>query len=363
MYPPLTPSGPLLGFLLIIFLSAGILLQFLVILSGAIEKSPENQIYFLQSSTDGIPNARNPSRWTFFSMCGVDANNHNTNCGAVVTALPFDPPNGDDFNTTVGIPPGFLGTKRYLYLSRFMFVLFLFSLFCAVFALITSLVLCRCTGSTIARLNVSLALLFQTAAAVLMTAWTVEGRDAFRKAGQTAHVGVMASAFTWLAVTCYFVAAITFCMGGSVEKDKGFMDDQQAEGFIMEPSMTRGRSPIRMEEVVASKDCAALKDTALLKDTEVLKDAAVSKDSVVSKDATVLKDDAVLEDAAVLKDAPVLKDAAVLKDVVASKDAVVLKDATVLKNDVVLKDAAVLKDAPVLKDAAVLKDAPVLKDH
>src|SRR5215469_3970501 len=135
MYPPLTPAlGPGLAFLSLIFLGGGIVLQFLVVLSGAIEKSPENQIYFLQSSTNGIPNARNPSRWTFFSICGVDANNRNTNCGAVVTALPFDPPSGDDFNTTIGIPAGFLGTRRYLYLSRFMFVLYLFALFCAAFA-------------------------------------------------------------------------------------------------------------------------------------------------------------------------------------------------------------------------------------
>ena len=254
------PSGPLFAFLSIIFLAGGIVLQFLVILSGAVEKSPENQIYFLQSSTNGIPNARNPSRWTFFSICGVDNHNHNTNCGAVVTALPFDPPNGDDFNTTIGIPPGFLDTKRYLYLSRFMFVLYLFALFCAVFALITN-VLAHCTwlDSSIARLNMSLALLFQTTAAILMTAWTVEGRDAFRKAGQTANVGVEASAFTWMAVTCYFAAAVAFCMGGSVGEDKDDMTDQQAEGFVMEqpmqqPMTTNGGSSIRTEGTVVLKD-------------------------------------------------------------------------------------------------------------
>src|SRR5215469_17784715 len=113
MYPPLTPAlGPGLAFLSLIFLGGGIVLQFLVVLSGAIETSPENQIYLLQSSTNGIPNARNPTRWTFFSLCGVDTNNRNTDCGAIVPALPFDPPNPKDFNTTIGIPPRFLGTKR-----------------------------------------------------------------------------------------------------------------------------------------------------------------------------------------------------------------------------------------------------------
>jgi hypothetical protein len=85
-------------------------LQFLVILSGAVGGSPENQIYFLQAATTGIsPQPRDPSRWTFFSICGVDSNGHNTNCGAIVPALPFDPPRRNNFDTTAGVPDAFIG--------------------------------------------------------------------------------------------------------------------------------------------------------------------------------------------------------------------------------------------------------------
>jgi hypothetical protein len=103
-------QGPILGLISLILVAGGIVLQFLVILSGAISGSPESQIYFLQTSTNGIsPQPRNPSRWTFFSVCGVDANGHNTDCGAIVPALPFDPPHRDNFGTSTGVPAAFLG--------------------------------------------------------------------------------------------------------------------------------------------------------------------------------------------------------------------------------------------------------------
>jgi hypothetical protein len=82
-------------------------LQFFTILSGAVHSSPINQFYFLETSTAGIPNARNPSRWTFFAICGVDGSGHNSNCGRVVPALPFDPPR--NFGTDVNVPQQFIG--------------------------------------------------------------------------------------------------------------------------------------------------------------------------------------------------------------------------------------------------------------
>lgn len=84
-------------------------MQFLVILSGGVHGDPENQIWFLQASTDGVANSpRDPSRWTFWSICGVDSNTgRNTNCGAPVPALPFDPPR--NFGTKQGLPEKFNG--------------------------------------------------------------------------------------------------------------------------------------------------------------------------------------------------------------------------------------------------------------
>jgi len=112
-HPPLRQSltscaGPLLAIASLILLGGGILLQFFTILTGGINSPPLDRFYFLQASTSGIPDARNPSRWTFFAICGRDpASGHNTNCGAPVPALPFDPPR--NFDTADGIPEQFLG--------------------------------------------------------------------------------------------------------------------------------------------------------------------------------------------------------------------------------------------------------------
>jgi len=209
-------SRPILGFVSLIILAGGILLQFLTILSGAVNSSPENQFYFLQASNLGaIPGARNPSRWTFFAVCGVDAAGHNANCGNVVPALPFDPPR--NFGTTQGVPDAFLGTHKFYYLSRFMFAFYLIALFFAVIALFTGLLaLCSRLGGYLSGFNCMIALFFQTLAAALMTAWTVIGRNDFNKAGYSASLGKKAYGFTWGAMACFFIATVLFCTGGAV---------------------------------------------------------------------------------------------------------------------------------------------------
>jgi len=209
-------ARPILGLISLILLAGGIVLQFLVILSGAVSGSPENQIYFLQASTNGIsPQPRNPSRWTFFAICGVDSNGHNSNCGSVVPALPFDPPARSNFGTTNGVPAQFIGTHSYFYLSRFMFAFYLIALFFAVVSFFTGLLaLCTRLGSLLSGFNTMIAFFFQALAAALMTAWTVKGRNAFRSNGQSASLGVKAYGFTWAAFACFFLASITFCLGG-----------------------------------------------------------------------------------------------------------------------------------------------------
>ena len=145
-------------------------MQFFTILSGAVSGSPENQFYFLEASNIGnIPNARNPARWTFFAICGVNPDNgHNANCGKVVPALPFDPPR--NFGTESNIPSQFLHTHKFYYLSRFMFAFYLVALFFAVVALFTGLLaLFSRLGGYLSGLTTSAALFFQTLAAALMT--------------------------------------------------------------------------------------------------------------------------------------------------------------------------------------------------
>jgi len=209
----------MLGLLSLIILAGGILLQFLVILSGSVNGNPENQIYFLEASNIGnIPNARNPSRWTFFAICGVGSNGRNADCGAPVPALPFDPPR--NFGTQTNVPQQFIGTHRYFYMSRFMFAFYFIALFFAVIALFTGLLaLCSRLGGYISGLTTAVALFFQTLAAALMTAWTVEGRNAFRSGGYSAKLGVKAYAFTWTAVACFLISSVLFCTSGTVGRD------------------------------------------------------------------------------------------------------------------------------------------------
>lgn len=233
---------PVLALAALLLVAGGIVMQFFLILSGAINSSPINQFYFLQAGTNGIPNARNPSRWTFFAVCGRDpSSGHNANCGAVVPALPFDPPR--NFGTTENVPQQFVGTHMYFYLSRFMFAFYLIALFFAVCALFTGLLaMCSRLGGYLSGLTVSIALFFQALAAALMTyvlppttptssqrttsltlhsAWVVKGRNAFRSAGLEASVGRYLMGFAWASFACFFVATILFCLGGVLGGDKG----------------------------------------------------------------------------------------------------------------------------------------------
>jgi hypothetical protein len=145
------------------------LLQFFTILTGAVNSAPLDRFYFLEASTNGITGARNPSRWTFFAICGADpTSGHNVNCGAVVPALPFDPPR--NFGTQNGVPQQFIGTHQYYYLSRFMFAFYLIALVFGAIALLTGLLaLVSRLGGYISSMTTSIALFFQTLAATLMT--------------------------------------------------------------------------------------------------------------------------------------------------------------------------------------------------
>lgn len=162
-------SRPIFGILSLILLAGAVLLQFFIVLAGSTNTTPINLVYFLETTTNGIPGARNPSRWTLFYICGADGS-RNANCGRPVPALPFNPPGRSNFDTTQGIPESFLGTNRYFYLSRFAFAFFLISLFFGVIALLTGvLALCTRLGAYLSSANAFIAMGFQTLFAALMT--------------------------------------------------------------------------------------------------------------------------------------------------------------------------------------------------
>lgn len=146
------------------------MLQFFIILSG-LNSSPLNLVYFLQTSTNGITNGndeyRNPARWTYLDICGVDGS-RNANCGSTRAATPFDPVR--NFGTDTGVPQQFIGTNYYYYLSRVAWAFYLIALFFAVVTFFISLLaICARLGAYLTGFFGLFAFMSQAVASSLMT--------------------------------------------------------------------------------------------------------------------------------------------------------------------------------------------------
>lgn len=103
--------GPGLGLLGLFFLSGAMLLVSLVFLGGIANKTPLNQFYFLEASTQGIAGAPPVTRWTFWGACGVvNGRNH---CPQLHVAYALDP-RRNFAASDVAIPDGF---ARYVFNS------------------------------------------------------------------------------------------------------------------------------------------------------------------------------------------------------------------------------------------------------
>ena len=148
------------------------MLQFLVILSG-LETTPENQIYFLQTTLNGVTggeNVLNPVRWTWLRLCGVDESTGlNANCLPTAADVPFSPV--DNFGTTTGLPEAFSQHRNYYYyMSRIGWAFYIIALFFAVVAIVTGLLaLCTRLGAYLSSTFVFLAVGMQAVAASLTT--------------------------------------------------------------------------------------------------------------------------------------------------------------------------------------------------
>ncbi|MCJ1226129.1 hypothetical protein MMC12_002778 [Toensbergia leucococca] len=213
----MTPR-PWIALTSLVLIAGACLLIFLVLLAGAVDGNPVNQIYFLQADTSAIPGAAPLSRWTFWNICSVTTNGRNM-CGKVHPAFPLDPPSDRNFDTTKGVDAAFIGTRKYFYLTRFMFAFVLISLFFAVCSLFLGLfALCSRIGSFLSSALCAVALFFQTLTASLMTAAYVIGRNNFRANKQSANVGKYSFGFMWAAMACLFLSTVLFCVAGVTSK-------------------------------------------------------------------------------------------------------------------------------------------------
>jgi len=227
----------LFGLVSLVLVAAGLLFALFILLAGAVNGNPVNHWYFLQADTGGIPGAPPVSRWTFWNICdgstGVD-NCGGQGFGSVSPARPFDPPSHRNFGTTQGVPAGFVGTRYYFFMTRFMFAFALIALFFGACALLAGLLaLCTRLGAYLGGLLTTIAFIFQALTASLMTAAYVKGRDHFRSNGQNATIGKYAFGFEWASFTCFFLATILFCIGGSAAKrDTHGTKTKKSRGFF-----------------------------------------------------------------------------------------------------------------------------------
>ncbi|KAI9708867.1 MAG: hypothetical protein M1828_002590 [Chrysothrix sp. TS-e1954] len=224
----------------LILVAGGLLLQLFVVLSGGVNGSPINKFYFLSADTSMITGAPQHTAWTFFATCPITGTSTH-NCNSAKAALPFRP--DLNFGSTMGVPKGIVGSNKYYYLSRVMFAMYLIALFFGFLALVMGiLAIFTRLGSYLSGALTMLAMFFQALAAALMTAWTVEGRNAFHKAGQTVSLGKYSYGFTWAAMACFFLSTVLFCVGGSLGKEKRFGGGSRSGGGKKGGMFGRNRS-------------------------------------------------------------------------------------------------------------------------
>jgi len=180
-----------------LILTAGaIVLLFFVILGGIRNTTPLNHTFFLS-----VSKGSSYDHWTLWQTCsGTGATT--VTCPHANAAYPFNISNYIPSDTG----------NFYYYMSRFSFAFYLIGLVFAVVALVLGLLaLCSRLGGALGSVFAFLALFFTTAAAALMTAWTVIARNKLNSAGHTASLGTYAYGFSWGAVGALFLASFFFC--------------------------------------------------------------------------------------------------------------------------------------------------------
>jgi len=200
--------------LLSLLLTAGAcLLIFLVLLAGAVDGFPVNQVYFIEVETSGIPGAKPISRWTPWNICG-NSNGYNSNCGKIDAAFPFDPQS--NWASQKNVPKAFIGTNSFYYMSRVVFAFMLISLFLSVCSLVLGFfALCMRIASYVSSVVAMAAWASQTVAAAVMTACYVTAQHDFQANNQSASLGREAFAFNWAALVCLMISTVFYCVGGA----------------------------------------------------------------------------------------------------------------------------------------------------
>ncbi|EEH09041.1 conserved hypothetical protein [Histoplasma capsulatum G186AR] len=239
---------PLIALLGLLFTAGAFILMMLTLIGGSRNTNPLNRTWFLEADTSNIPGAPETSRWTFWGVCGVSDGKND--CHGTTAAFPLDPPSSWNFDTTDGVPPQFIGTSRYFYITRFMFAFMLIGVFWVVLSLFTGLLaLCTRIGAWISAFFAVLGLIFQILTSSLMTAGYVKGRNNFSSNGQPAKVGPNAFAWMWTAVALLFLSSCLYCVSGTGRSKRranatasGATTGHERRGFFKSHDTQRART-------------------------------------------------------------------------------------------------------------------------
>ncbi|CDK27090.1 unnamed protein product [Kuraishia capsulata CBS 1993] len=208
-------------------------MMFLVLLSGSTERSVLKHFYWFEADTKKYPGAKfEKTRWTCYNTCDGSSGS-NKNCSKTKAAYPFSPK--DNFSNSKNLPSTFLKhRKTYYYLSRIGWALLLVGLALLLAFLFVSI--CSiCVGlQPFLALILGLSLFFTLAAACLITAAFVKGRNAFRNDGSKTHLGVKMFGLLWGSVAALLFSFLTTCgscMYGLTKKKRNTAKDSESVDY------------------------------------------------------------------------------------------------------------------------------------
>jgi hypothetical protein len=105
--------------------------------------------------------------------------------------------------------------RKYYYLSRFLYAFYIISLFFSFAAFVVGFAaLCSHRAALLAALVAFVANGCIAFCAAVMTACFVMAQNAFRAAGREARIGVKATAFSWTALVCAWLAMVGWVVAG-----------------------------------------------------------------------------------------------------------------------------------------------------
>lgn len=221
----------------IVLLAGTCLLLLLVILSGASDHFPLNDLYWIKADTSSIDGAYDSSSWTFWGVC-QSSNFSNCHQGP---AYPISPK--DNFGTTNNVPTDFVDNRdTYYYLSRFSFAFALVAIgFAGISLIVDLLAFCFQVIDKVVICFVAFALFFIGGLAAFQTATVVLARNAFNSSDMHGSVGLKLMAITWTAFACILLVFFNTCFANISNSYKKHMARvRENQGYENEPIGPQG---------------------------------------------------------------------------------------------------------------------------